>query len=82
MKSKQVLTLGEDRSMFAETIKEVGRGEARNILVERKPFGLFWFQDESGIYVGIDNRSGEAYTELFDTKDECITWLTGGKNAQ
>lgn len=68
--------------MFVETIKEIGRGEARNILVERKPFGLFWFLDDSGIYVGIDNRSGEAYTEMFDSKDECLEWLNGGKHAK
>ncbi len=43
---------------------------------------LFWHYDEnSGKYVGIDNTTGEAWTEEFDTKQECFDWLNGKEHS-
>ena len=37
---------------------------------------LFWYYDQdSSKYIGIDNTTGEAWTEEFDTKQECFNWL-------
>lgn len=38
--------------------------------------GLFIQQDEE-CWIGIDNTTGEAWTEEFDTKEDCISWLNG-----
>lgn len=51
--------------------------KADEIIDTRKPFGLFYLFD-NGVFVGIDNRDGDAWTEEFKTKKECIEWLKGG----
>jgi DNA uptake protein ComE-like DNA-binding protein len=62
--------------MFNETIQEVGRKQAKNIILKRSPYGKFWvFDDATGKYIGIDNSTGEAYNEEFDTKEDAIKWL-------
>lgn len=32
---------------------------------------------EDGVWVGIDNNSGDAWTEEFERKEDCIAWLKG-----
>lgn len=32
---------------------------------------------EEGVWVGIDNNSGDAWTEEFERKEDCIAWLKG-----
>ena len=66
--------------MFNTTIREAGRLEAKNIIANKKPFGKYWIFDvATSVYIGIDNSKGEAWTEEFDTKDECLKWLEDGK---
>lgn len=60
-------------------IKKVTKEEADNIIETREPLGLFWLEDE-GVFVGIDNSSGEVWTEDFKTKRKCHYWLKGGGN--
>ena len=48
------------------------------VIETRKPQGLFWTLEKSGrrsVFVGCDNRTGDAWTEEFPTKQACIAWL-------
>ena len=45
-----------------------------NVIEQAKPIGKFYFI-ESGIYVSLDNSTGEAWTEEFKTKKEAVDWL-------
>lgn len=56
--------------------KKITTKEASNIINKRKPLGLFWFEVD-GTYVGIDNKSGDAFTENFKNQGRCIQWLIG-----
>lgn len=43
-----------------------------------EPHELLWYYDEqSGKYVGCDNLGACAWMEDFDTYDECEAWLLG-----
>lgn len=42
----------------------------------KRPLGLFYLKEGKG-YTGIDNRSGNVWTEKFATKAECLKWLKG-----
>ena len=49
------------------------------IIETRKPLGKFFVdvEDEfTHVYVGIDNSTGDAWTEEFTDKDECLDWLS------
>ena len=52
----------------------ISQNEAHKIIALRGRKGLFW-TIENGRYIGIDNRDGNAWTEEFDTRDECEKWL-------
>ncbi|MCI9166503.1 MAG: hypothetical protein HFF64_10970 [Oscillospiraceae bacterium] len=56
--------------------REVSKKTGDQIIRTRHPLGLFWLLD-NGIYVGIDNHDGNAWTEDFDTKCSCLEWLNG-----
>jgi hypothetical protein len=46
------------------------------IIKTREPRGLFWYFDEQAhVYVGCDNQYGDAWTEEFATRSDCIAWL-------
>lgn len=53
---------------------KVSQQAAHNIIDTRLPLGLFWLK-EGDKYIGIDNLTGDAWTEEFDTQEECLTWL-------
>lgn len=61
-------------------IKEVTREEADRIINNRNPLGLFRCIDNSK-YIGIDNTTGDAWVEEFNTLDDCIKWLKNEENA-
>ena len=65
---------GLARSPFIEVSKQ----EALRIIAEPhwSPKGCFWLYENGG-YVGIDNRTHEAWTEEFKTIEECFDWLEG-----
>lgn len=46
------------------------------IIESREPRGKFWTIDESEKIIGIDNSTGEAWTEEFDAPEECLSWLS------
>ena len=58
--------------------KYVSQQEASAIIEHRGPRGLFVL--EAGVeYIGIDNSTGDAWTEEFPDLTECMMWLAGEK---
>jgi hypothetical protein len=55
--------------------------QAEIIIKTRQPLGLFFLNDKTGdgrkVYVGIDNSTGDAWTEEFGSKTACVRWLRG-----
>jgi hypothetical protein len=56
-------------------ISLVSRNEARAIIRDREPRGLFLEIPESGAFVAIDNSTGEAWAEDFDNLSEAVVYL-------
>ena len=71
------VTIREAAGEYA--IKKIDAGTAAQIIETRKPLGLFWHVGESGTFVGIDNRRGDAWTEEFQKLASCKRWLRGGE---
>jgi len=59
---------------WALGISTVTSEEASKIIETRKPKGMFYLLD-NGVHVGIDNRTGDAWTEDFKSKAACSKWL-------
>lgn len=55
-------------------IQRVCQEYARQIIETREPRGYF-YTFENGIYTGIDNGTGDAWSEDFDSREECMKWL-------
>ena len=50
--------------------------EAMTSIIEtREPRGLFYRKEARRLYVGVDNTSGDSWTEAFRTKRQCLRWL-------
>lgn len=53
--------------------------EALKVIEDRQPLGMFYTtaQSENGrtVTVGIDNRTGDAWTEEFTSLLQCLRWL-------
>lgn len=62
-------------------IKEIKADELHNLYQtdpNYEPLGLFWRHDtDTGLYIGIDNSTGDAWTEEFETKEAMLRWLGG-----
>lgn len=59
-------------------IRQITQEEAFKIIETREPIGIFYEVDRDGdVFVGIDNSTGEAWVEEFETKEECLDWLRG-----
>lgn len=54
----------------------VNQEEAFRIIDTRLPLGKF-VQDTGVEIVGIDNETGDAWTEEFPDLEECLAWLVG-----
>jgi hypothetical protein len=60
---------------------QVTPAELSAIIETREPRGLFFAPDnQSGKYVAVDNRNGEAWTEEFPTERRAIKWLDNEDN--
>lgn len=57
-------------------IIKVTSEQASQIIETREPRGIFYLIS-NGKYVAIDNSSGNAWTEEFITKKDCIRYLGG-----
>ena len=58
---------------MSENPVEISRQQAEQVIDTRKPHGLFFMVGE--VVTGIDNRTGDVWTEDFATKRECLKWL-------
>lgn len=63
--------------------REISQESARKLLGScdgtggrYEPLGLFYLQ-EGDKFVGIDNSTGDAWTEEFADKEGCLRWLRG-----
>jgi len=59
-------------------IKKITSEEADKIIETREPRGLFYTISQvegKRVYVGIDNRDGDAWTEDFKSLGACKRWL-------
>ena len=56
-------------------IKKIQPKHAIRIIDSRQPLGLFYYL-RAGVYVGIDNTNGNAWTEAFPTLRKCKQWLS------
>jgi uncharacterized protein YuzE len=57
-------------------IVKITSEEAKQIIDTREREGLFYLHEE-GKVIGIDNTTGDAWTEEFDTEEQCFRWLRG-----
>lgn len=55
-------------------IKMITSEQASTIIDTRIPFGLFYLLDDD-VYIGIDNTTGDAWTEEFPNLCQCKKWL-------
>ena len=59
-----------------ELINKVTLDVILSVIENYRPLGIFYTK-EDGRYVGVDNRTGDAWTELFRSKRKCKKWLRG-----
>ena len=58
----------------AGSITKVMPEQAESIIETREPRGLFYCLSD-GVYIGIDNTYGDAWTEDFPNLRKCKRWL-------
>ena len=58
---------------MAEKPMEISKIQGYQVIDTRRPRGLFFVVGQ--VVTGIDNRTGDAWTEDFATKRECLKWL-------
>lgn len=63
-------------------INLVSRNEARAIIRDREPKGLFLEIPESGAFVAIDNSKGEAWAEDFNNLSEAVSYLNDNEEEE
>lgn len=57
-------------------IKEITQEEMVKVIENRKPEGLFYRYDKKDrVYIGVDNSTGDAWTEEFETLEGVIAFL-------
>ena len=55
-------------------VKKVSKKKSLDVIENRTPLGIFYTID-NGVYIGIDNRTGDAWTEEFKNLGICKRWL-------
>lgn len=61
------------RKMYEKPV-EINKQQASQVIETRKPRGMFFLAADN-VVTGIDNRTGDAWTEVFATKRKCLMWL-------
>lgn len=56
-------------------IKQINGLQSSEIIETRKPKGLFYVVEPDNSFTGIDNSTGDAWTENFEAEEECMSWL-------
>lgn len=64
--------------MSKPIIQKITSEQAGRIINTRYPLGLFYVLDAE-VYVGIDNATGDAWTEEFPDLRTCKRWLSNPK---
>lgn len=59
-------------------ITKLTKEQASEVIETRTPTGRFYTK-EGDLYIGIDNSTGDAWTEEFKTKVSCFKWIEGGR---
>ena len=67
-----------ERGIKVYPIKELAKNFIGQVSETRKPHGQFYSDSKSGgVYVAVDNTTGDAWTEEFSSKNACKKWLKG-----
>jgi hypothetical protein len=61
-----------------DSIKKLTKEQASEVIETRTPVGRFYTK-EGELFIGIDNSTGDAWTEEFKTKASCFKWIEGGR---
>ena len=56
-------------------IQKVTQAEMERVIGNRQPRGLFYRKAGRRLYVGVDNSTGDAWTEEFHSWRHCKRWL-------
>ena len=43
---------------------------------------VYFYDEESKKYIGVDNRSGDCWVEEFDSEEDCIKWINDDEEVQ
>ena len=55
--------------------QRITHDQASEVIESRQPLGLFYYSDKNGVWIGIDNSTGDAWTEEFKKRRKCLAWL-------
>lgn len=55
-------------------IQELTEEQMSEVIETRKPIGKFYRQ-EGNTFIGVDNTTGDAWTEEFNDLEACARWL-------
>lgn len=55
-------------------IQKLTKEQMSEVIEVRRPIGKFYRQD-GNTFIGVDNTTGDAWTEEFKGFDACIQWL-------
>ena len=58
--------------------QQISFQKAAQIIINRLPLGKFWTKEKHK-YTAIDNSTGDAWTESFDTISQCESYLDGNE---
>lgn len=59
-------------------LKQLTEAELQAVIETREPRGLFYYRSADGSCTGVDNTTGDAWTEEFPNFLKCFTWLVAG----
>lgn len=65
----------QTRKCYENDIEVINSKEATEIIKKREPKGKFIIEYPNKTYEGIDNSTGDAWTEGFNSFDYCVDWL-------
>lgn len=66
----------EPTTSTLDTPHEVGILQATQIIHDFSPLGCYYCLNKWGLWVGIDNRTGDAHTEEFTDKEIMMDWFS------
>jgi len=56
-------------------IEKVTLTALQRIIETRQPRGWYYTKEARRCYVGVDNSTGDAWTEEFRSRRQCLCWL-------